>query len=91
MADVCDDLKARRGCGSGSRHEIFMKKHCKKTCGFCGMYNITRTRVVLIKSFEVRLNPSLFFSENGQPPGKTRLEEKREAIRVPLAYKAWNS
>ena len=61
MADVCDDLKARRGCGSGSRHEIFMKKHCKKTCGFCGMYNITRTRVVLIKSFEVRLNPSLFF------------------------------
>ena len=37
LADVCDDLKARRGCGEGTRHEIFMKKHCKKTCGLCDM------------------------------------------------------
>ena len=37
LADVCADLKTRRGCAAGSRHEVFMKKHCKKTCGLCGM------------------------------------------------------
>ena len=30
---VCADLKNRHGCGAGSQHEKFMKKHCRKTCG----------------------------------------------------------
>ena len=37
LADVCADLKTRRGCAAGSRHEVFMKKNCKKTCGLCGI------------------------------------------------------
>ena len=34
---VCADLKNRHGCGPGSQHEKFMKKHCRKTCGICNM------------------------------------------------------
>ena len=34
---VCSDLKNRHGCGPGSQHEKFLKKHCRKTCGLCNM------------------------------------------------------
>ena len=37
LADVCAELKNRHGCGAGSQHEKFMKKHCRKTCGLCNM------------------------------------------------------
>ena len=33
---MCADLKNRRGCGPGSKHEKFMEKNCRKTCGLCG-------------------------------------------------------
>ena len=34
---VCSDQKTLHGCGPGSQHEKFMKKHCRKTCGLCPM------------------------------------------------------
>ena len=34
---VCSDQKTLHGCGPGSKHEKFMKKHCRKTCGLCEM------------------------------------------------------
>ena len=37
LADVCAELKNRHGCGAGTKHEKFMKKHCRKTCGLCNM------------------------------------------------------
>ena len=37
LADVCAELKNRHGCGAGTKHEKFMKKHCRKTCGLCPM------------------------------------------------------
>ena len=37
LADVCAELKNRHGCGPGSKHEKFMKKHCRKTFGLCKM------------------------------------------------------
>ena len=30
---MCADLKHQH-CRPGSRHENFMKEHCRKTCGF---------------------------------------------------------
>ena len=37
LVGVCAELKNRHGCGAGSQHEKFMKKHCRKTCGLCPM------------------------------------------------------
>ena len=34
---MCSDQKTLHGCGPGSKHEKFMKKHCRKTCGLCPM------------------------------------------------------